>query len=213
MNKHVVVGADVQSESPKIAFSVVQSSTPRTLTKRFDLMDGVLEKHGGGILVEGAVEIVEVEDLEEFGKVLQALEPNQALVYGLPETAPAKLTTLDLWQKLGCPESILPRTADKFSWNNGSGILMMDYDPEPGGQVLDREHLVSKLWDAVPGLKDAAMLWFPSASSHIVNTFTGEDLTGLRGQRLYIAVSDARDIPRAGKAIVEALWLAGLRIL
>ena len=38
---------------------------------------------------------------------------------------------------------------------------------------------------------------------------TGEDLTGLRGQRIYLIVQEAGDIPRAGAALVDRLWAAG----
>jgi hypothetical protein len=51
------------------------------------------------------------------------------------------------------------------------------------------------------------MLWWPSSSSNI---FKGsERLTGLAGQRLYLLVTDGRDIPRAGAALAEYLWAAG----
>ena len=42
-----------------------------------------------------------------------------------------------------------------------------------------------------------------------MNTETGDDLTGLRGQRLYWLALDARDIERAGKALQTYLWAAG----
>ena len=54
-----------------------------------------------------------------------------------------------------------------------------------------------------------AMLWWPSASSHICDAETGEDLTGLRGQRIYLLVREAVDIPRAGAALVDRFWAAG----
>ena len=62
---------------------------------------------------------------------------------------------------------------------------------------------------AAPGLADVAMLWWPSASSHICDAETGQDLTGLRGQRMYLLVREAGDIPRAGAALVDRFWAAG----
>ena len=53
------------------------------------------------------------------------------------------------------------------------------------------------------------MLWWPSASSHICDAETGEDLTGLRGQRIYLMVREAGDIPRAGAVLVDRFWAAG----
>ena len=46
------------------------------------------------------------------------------------------------------------------------------------------------------------MLWRASSSS-------GVDGAGVQGQRVYIMVDDASQIPRVGKALFERLWLAG----
>ena len=89
----------------------------------------------------------------------------------------------------------------------GAGILMLDHDPD--GVSLSRDELVDVIRSAAPGLADAAMLWWPSASSHICDEATGEDLTGLRGQRIYLMVREAADIPRAGAVLVDRLWAAG----
>jgi hypothetical protein len=84
---------------------------------------------------------------------------------------------------------------------------MLDHDPDD--VPLSREALVQLIRTAAPGLADSAMLWWPSASSHICDAETGEDLTGLRGQRIYFLVRDAGDIPRAGAALVDRFWAAG----
>lgn len=105
------------------------------------------------------------------------------------------------------PGGATTRTRDRFTWPAGPGIMMLDHDPDGAG--LSREELVALIREAAPGLADTAMLWWPSASSHICDAGTGEDLTGLRGQRLYLMVRDAHDIPRAGAALVNRLWTAG----
>jgi P4 family phage/plasmid primase-like protien len=53
------------------------------------------------------------------------------------------------------------------------------------------------------------MLWVPSASSYIFNAETEEQITGLKGQRLYCVVDDASMIPIIGETIFKRLWLAG----
>ena len=55
---------------------------------------------------------------------------------------------------------------------------MLDHDPDE--VALSREELVGLIRSAAPGLADAAMLWWPSASSHICDAETGEELAGLR---------------------------------
>ncbi len=88
--------------------------------------------------------------------------------------------------------------------------MMADHDPaDDDGEAQSREVLLARLYAAVPALAEVAGLWWPSSSSHIVNTETGADLTGLRGQRLYWVARDARDIERAGKALQTYLWAAG----
>ena len=59
------------------------------------------------------------------------------------------------------------RTRDQFAWPDGPGILMLDHDA--GGEPLSRDELVGLIRTAAPGLADASMLWWPSASSHICN--------------------------------------------
>ncbi len=190
-------------------FTIVTSTFPEVLTKRFSLSEGKLKKEGGGVLVAGSAEVREASSLSDFAALLPTLEPDQALIYGVPPVNATAIVTSAVWEAEGRPEGKLPRTNETFAWPTGPAILMIDYDPENGSAALSREALVEAICSAVPALRDVEMLWWPSASSHIHDTSSGEDLTGLRGQRLYIVVMDGRDIPRAGKVIADRLWLAG----
>ena len=51
------------------------------------------------------------------------------------------------------------------------------------------------------------MLWRPSSSSYLYRGRT--ELHGLRGQRIYIAVARASDIPLLGQLLYERLWALG----
>jgi hypothetical protein len=169
---------------------------------------GALQKKPGGALVNGRVELVQVGNLKEFADVLATLTPSQALTYGGPGAA-AEVVTKDAWARRERPDGVVPRARSHFIWPDGAGVLLVDYDPPTDADALDRDALIGAIRAAAPGLADAAMVWWPSSSSHIVNRDTGDDLTGLRGQRLYIAVADASDIPRAGQALYDRLWIAG----
>ncbi len=193
----------------KLQVTIISSVVPDVLTKKFALVDGKLEKEGGGVLVEGRADVRALESLSEFATLLTSLGPNQALTYGRPVAEAVDLVTKDRWEALGKPDGMIPRTKETFDWPDGPAIMMIDYDPEPNGRVLTREELIEAITDAVPGLGNAEMLWFPSASSHIKNGQTGETLQGLRGQRVYLIIRDGNDIPRAGKALAGHLWLAG----
>ena len=85
---------------------------------------------------------------------------------------------------------------------------MLDYDAPKDGPGLDRSELLDAIHEAVPELEATPKLWLPSSSSHICES-GGKDLTGLRGQRLYIALEEASDAPRVGDQIGLRLWAAG----
>jgi hypothetical protein len=192
-----------------IRLAIVSSTVPRTLSKRFKLgPDNTLDKRSGGAVAEGRAEIREVDGLAGLAVLLKGLGPNQALTYGLPAESPTRILSRKAFEAAGRPGDALTRTRSCFAWPEGPGIMMLDHDAQ-GDDRLTRDALVALLHEAAPGLASAALLWWPSASSHIHETATGCDLTGLRGQRLYVAVADARDIPRAGQALVDRFWAAG----
>lgn len=171
--------------------------------------DGKILKSGGGLLIEGRATIREIGDLADLAGVLAALGPAEALIHGVPIGGDCRLMSRKAWEAAGRPAGSHPRDRKHFLWPDGPGVMMIDHDPVDGDVPLDRDALVALLRDVAPGLGEAPMLWWPSASSHIHDLETGEDLTGLRGQRLYLIVADAADIPRAGAALVDRLWAAG----
>lgn len=143
------------------------------------------------------------------------LQANQALVYGLPHARGQPLqrsaltTQADPRGRLAAGEAIA-RTNDYLRWERRPGILMLDHDePPPGQPPPEPEQLRAWLLDAAPMLEDAPMLWRPSASSYLYAE-NGQELQGLRGQRIYLAVRDATVIEEAGQALVARLWAAGL---
>jgi len=127
--------------------SVLTSIKPARLTKTFSLHDGQLIKISGGNMIEGSVKVVEVKDLNELAGVIVSLGPDQALCYGVPKNV-----------KIGEEKRVVPfgmitpgtdaisRTNTDFAWpSNAHGVLMIDYDPAPGGTSLSRQELTSVL--------------------------------------------------------------------
>lgn len=192
------------------ALTIIKSTKPERLTKRYRLADdGELLKDPGGDMSQGSAAVESVDSLATFARLLQSLKTNQALAYGRPERLNTGLVSKRRWLEAGRPDDPIPRSKEHFSWPVSAGVMMADYDPGDGEKTLTRDDLLACLHEAVPALADVAALWWPSSSSHIVNTKTGDDLTGLRGQRLYWLALDARDIERAGKALQTYLWAAG----
>lgn len=189
--------------------SIITSTRPEFLSKKLYLDDqGQLQKKAAAEMVEGTAEQVTVSGLTDFSTVLQRLKKNQALAYGITAHAMIALITKKAWLQAGRPDDRIPRTKDFFTFPPGQpGVFMFDYDPEATGDTCDRDELVEFLRMTIPGIKDAALLWYPSSSSHIHNN--EKEIIGLKGQRLYCLVRDSSDIPRAAAAIQEYLWTAG----
>lgn len=187
----------------------ITAQQPTRLTKSYHLdAAGTLTKREGSLyLSRGHVAPVDLDGLDGFAAHLASLSTAQALTYGGPDGERRVLTDRD-WNEAGRPSDAVARIRDHFAFERRPGVMMLDYDPD-GETVLDRDELVAAVRAAAPGLAGSPMLWLPSSSSYLHRSDTGERLTGLRGQRLYIAVQDATDIPRAGATLVDRLWHAG----
>lgn len=201
--------AEVTNCADPAYITVITGIEPDVLTKRFRLQDGNLEKESGGILVSGRAETRQVSNLEDFAALLSGLGPNQALAYGVTGFQARDLVTEKEWKRRGCPQDPIPRTKEHFDWPESPGVLVIDYDPVDDKRVLEGEELIALLRSAVPALEHVELLWWPSASSFIYHKDSGQEVQGLRGQRVYVMVEDARDIPRAGEVIFDRLWLGG----
>lgn len=188
------------------------TNTRGALTKRYSLdADGSLRKTTAAALYEGRAELVECAGLEAYMNLRAALRSNEALAYGITGRASVGLTTQRaLRDNPAQAGERVARDAGSFHYPRGPGVLMLDHDAEHLPESYDRESLRAALLSAVPELAGAPMAWCTSASSHIVNADTGAQLQGLRGQRLYVALADATDIPRVGRIIYECLWSAGI---
>ncbi len=189
-----------------LRFSLITATKPRQITKRFGLKDGKLEKSAACQVTAGRVERVEVDGLATFAALADSLRSSQALTYGtVPGMETAALVRKEDWRE-DC--GAITRTREYFQFAPAAGLLMLDYDPRPGCEVLQPDELIARLTAAAPCLADAPMLWRPSASSG-VRAADGSELTGLRGQRLYVPVRDASLIPHVEKALSALLWASG----
>ena len=195
--------------STTISFTVVTSHIPATLAKQYSLdSTGNLSKPSpAGQIVAGEIQRVSIRNVQEFADLLMTLQHNQALVYGVTEPGQAKLMCKKTFEAADYPTGVLTRTKDCFAWPNGSGVLMLDYDPQDGQPALNRLQFIQAITNIVPELAKSAYVWWCSSSSLLYHH--QEQLQGIRGQRLYILVQDAQDIERAGAVLFQRLWLAG----
>lgn len=190
------------------ALTIITSTAPKTLTKRYWLDDaGAIDSKTSANMVAGEAEQVQITSASDFAEVLQGLDHNQALCYGVADAIKVRMLSRTEFEKQGKPADAITRTKDRLKWPQGGGVLMLDYDPQDGQPTLSRAQLLQVLTEVMPELENSAYVWWCSASSLIYNE--QEQLHGIRGQRVYILVQDARDIPRAGDVLFKRLWLAG----
>ncbi|WP_425040869.1 hypothetical protein [Primorskyibacter sp. S187A] len=194
-----------------IKVTQVTARVPRVLSKRYELQNGELNIKPGGHMTEGFCNVIEIADMHQFAELIAGLRSNEALIYGVPKGLDtARIVTkeeFELAKENGKP-GIIARTNDCFEWPDGPGIFMIDYDPDDGGTALSKNELLELFEKICPELNGVPKVWWASSSSHIC-TEGGADLTGLRGQRIYVPVSDARKIPELSKAFEARFWAAG----
>lgn len=183
----------------------ITSHKPSSLTKRYWLADGQLHKKTAANMVAGVAERVQVADAAQLADVLVQLDHNQALCFGVPEAERVQVYSRREHERQGKPAEAITRTKEAFKWPTGAGVLMLDYDPQD--RPLSRSQLLDTLAEVIPELEDSARVWWPSSSSLIYQE--QDQLAGIKGQRVYVLVADAADIPRAGEVLHKRLWLAG----
>ncbi|HMM76839.1 MAG TPA: hypothetical protein PJ986_14100 [Gammaproteobacteria bacterium] len=177
------------------------------LTKSYDLdADGSLQKATRGQMSRGTARRVSVRGVCELAALMQGLETNQALAHGIFDADEVRIVPDEDVHRVRGAKS---RTKKFMRWPTGPAIMMIDHDPAPDAEPITPDDLRRILIEVCPALAAAPMVSIASSSSFIYNAATGEQLQGLRGFRLYVLVAKGTDIPRAGKALFERLWLAG----
>lgn len=191
--------------------SVITSVKPDKLTKTLRWQNGQIVTESGGHMVLGVVKVIMIACLLGLAEVIHGLHKNQALCYGIPKgSSDGFEAEIKAEKMLTEYDAAIARSNHYFEYHGSEpAVLMLDIDQKPGEKPLSMDEVVSIIRSAVPELQTVKMLWIPSASSQIFHAETGERLTGICGQRLYIIVNRASDIPQLGQIIVKRLWLAG----
>jgi len=155
------------SNNKSITVSVITAIKPNRLSKHFTLKNGELQKSPGGQLAVGNVRVEHILNLSDLGKLIESLTADQALCYGIPSISPAKVVTKNTLAEMVDKTGYISRTPEYFSWSNGPGILMLDYDPEGDQNVLSKDELIADLRRAVPALA-MAQHHFDKIGSHYI---------------------------------------------
>ncbi|RYF71718.1 MAG: hypothetical protein EOO29_29545, partial [Comamonadaceae bacterium] len=199
-------GAAMPQVAPTLQLTVFTATVPARLTKLLSLKsDGTLAKESAANMMRGSAERKAVSGLQELADLLEGLNPAQATSWGVCDRP---LVVIVLEREVAETPDAVSRTRRHFAYPAGPGVLMLDHDGAPDGD-LDADTFRARLIEACPALADAPMLWRPSCSAGVRATADGRELSPLARHRLYIPVRDASRIPEAGRALVQLLWAAG----
>ncbi|MGP5504519.1 hypothetical protein [Psychrobacter celer] len=203
------VGALVQQKPNdtqiKADLSIITSIAPQTLTKQRRLdANGKMITDTVAQMSKGSAVNMSVTSVQQVADILDGLEHSQAVTWGIHTGKQPKATILSSkhYEQQNRPDDALTRTNKHYKWGNHGGVMMLDCDMK----TLSKADFIDIIKEVIP-LDDTAHIWRPSSSSHIYHGH--EQLSGLTGQRLYVFVTDANDIERAGKVLFERLWLNG----
>ena len=189
--------------------TVFTSEQPATLGKVFSLKaDGGLDKEVAGHMVVGTYEVHDFANAADLAALLSRVTTSQAISASLPLAVLPQSGRVVSSKLLWANDGAVTRSKSNFEFRCSTpGVLTIDYDPQPGDGVLSPGELWSFLQSTIGGLASAGVVQWLSGSSHIWNG--DSELQGRRGQRFYILVADAGDVPRACETLAARLWLAG----
>jgi hypothetical protein len=180
-----------------------------SLTKILSLTPtGELHKDSAGCAMSsGEFETLSISHVHDLVSVLTTIKKTECLGYGVCRVRAAGKIVAQDQDKAGPLDST--RTKENFPYTPGCpALLMLDYDGPREAPALSREEWLAYLYAACPALEHTARVWRASTTSYIYDS-AGNELRGLTGQRLYVAVVDGTDIPRAGDVLFKRLWLKG----
>ncbi len=189
-------------------YSLLTSHNPARLAKLYELdPSGVLQKSHGGPMLDGFAVEMQTSSLDELARLITQIRPNQALIFGHFPEAECHVITKKRWKKRGCPKGVYTRSGIHVEYGSSPGVFYLDIDWDETAGEVTYDRVLEILKEVAPGIFAAGGIINPSSSSFIFHG--NKQLTGLRGFHIYVPVFDASDIPRAGAALMDRLWLLG----
>jgi hypothetical protein len=186
------------------------TSSAGSLAKRWRWNDstGKADKTTAAQLWAGSYQVEEFRSVGELASLVDSVTIQEAISASLPrDSTVAGTVTTNKRQVAGLDAGAKARTKSQFGLLQCPGILFLDHDAPAGQGGLDRDTLWQVLCAVCPELGSAGVVWKPSGSSHIFHQ--DSDLTGLRGQHLYVMIKDVSDTSRVVAVLAKRLWLAG----
>ncbi|MEJ8821444.1 DUF5906 domain-containing protein [Variovorax humicola] len=211
-------GAIDQAHAPALAgYSLTSQPVPVSVFKRQTPLgkriargpDGAIVKEVHAQFFDGTVRTEHVHGLAGLAALRDTLTNCEALAFGVTEHAHAAVVTKKALAKGGHAATTVARAGAHVAYPAGVGVFVLDHDPLAGAPLFSPDALHAAVCTAVPGLSMATMIWAPSTSSCIYDAKSGVEVFGVKGQRLYLLISDASRSRELGDLIFDRLLLAG----
>lgn len=202
-----VEGLQAETTELSVKVCVIEAAEGSTIAKVKKLQHGEIITESAGNLQHGKAHNKTFDSMQALARFLDTASPNIVMSAStLALDGAYDLVTVDKWKEAGQQADTVTRSKQHLAQRPGyGGLLTIDCDDKE----VTKAQLLERVKEVIPTLDSLARVYTTSASSHLVNTETGEDLTKIKGQRLYIAIKDQSDIGRSISAIIDRLWLAG----
>jgi hypothetical protein len=198
-----------QKTEQSFCFTVVQTNKPTYLSKQYTLNDEGIPTLSGkhGVMYSGRYDVQSFPNINALAEFIKTATPDMALCTGKPLASSGQITAADKPRK-----GAISRTKNDFPHSEGTTLVVFDYDPPKDGssEPLTREQLRDQLCAAMPELMHAPTVMTDSASSHLYRTKDGVCVKGAGGLRMYVVISDGRDVPKLFDRLEYTLWTIGL---
>lgn len=189
-----------------VKFTLITSKKPEILAKKHYLNDKneyVCETSAH--MSSGIAKTITINSATEFAEILKNANTNNAICGGITDFDKVNIVSQNSFHNQA---NTITRTKEYFHFNeNSPGILILDYDPPKNSEVLTKDDFIEAISEIIPNFYHYSFVWTTSSSSLIFHN--DKKINGIKGQRLYLFVENADDIPRAGKNLHARLWLQG----
>jgi len=172
-------------------FALTKLESTYEITKKFvqELDEDGSHKRKATPFSKGKAIRQEFKDMYHFGKFLDGLGTHDALMVGYNEK---ETTFIAPKSQLDKYEGTIARSKENYPFNTGVGLLFIDYDanPKKDQPVYSKEVLLELIFDTIPELRKAPLLWKPSSGSCIWNLEDHDWEVGVEGQHIFFLISD-----------------------
>ena len=174
--------------------------------------DGGIQKQSNGLFTDGIVRSLEVPNAAQLAKLTAKLKATDALCLGVHNADSNTVRASTRRKSARIQDSgiqCIARTKDHFSFHNGEGWLLIDFDdkdlPQKINERIDANGgIYAVLLQLRPELEHGDFLIKPSSSAgvHLPDT----EPAAASGFHMFVRIKNARTIPQTLQALHARCW-------